>query len=208
MSGSHGDLFREIGKLVLAAHAGQSIDLAAKSEELAERYGNLDMPAELIAKAIARSLSAISVSMAIISERHAATGSYGANGNGHANGNGSDDAEHVAINGNGHSNGHSNGANGHGANGHAANGKGHEGANGNGHANGDGEPHTNGVGASHDDEADDQSAEDQAQAASELFTDLPHGDEVDDQGDVQSAENQAQAASELFPSGLRLSVLS
>lgn len=74
MSGSHGDLFHEIGKLVLAAHAGQAIDLAAKSEELAERYGNLGMPAELIAKAIARSLGAISVSMAIVSSRPAMHG--------------------------------------------------------------------------------------------------------------------------------------
>ncbi len=173
MSGSHGDLFREIGKLVLAAHAGQSIDLAAKSEELAERYGNLHMPAELIAKAIARSLSAISVSMAIISERHATAGLNGTNGNGHANGNGSGEGEHAAINGNGHSNGH--GTNGNGVYGH--------GANSNGHANGDSEMHANGGDAS-------------------------HGDKADDQGDVQSAENQAQAASELFPSGLRLSVLS
>ncbi len=83
MSGSHGDLFREIGKLVLAAHAGQAIDLAAKSEELAARYENLGMPAELIAKAIARSLGAISVSMAIISNR--GNGSHHVNGeNGHA----------------------------------------------------------------------------------------------------------------------------
>ena len=89
MSGSHGDLFREIGKLVLAAHAGQSIDLSAKSEELAERYGNLGMPAELIAKAIARSLGAISVSMAIVAsgaqrayDRHA----NGANGHSIENG--------------------------------------------------------------------------------------------------------------------------
>ena len=103
MSGSHGDLFHEIGRLVLAAHAGQSIDLSAKSEELAERYGNLDMPAELIAKAIARALGAISVSMAIVSERpgkngrarSGASGHNGVNGtNGHAHANGE-----VAVNG-------------------------------------------------------------------------------------------------------------
>jgi hypothetical protein len=103
MSGSHGDLFREIGKLVLAAHAGQAIDLSAKSEELAERYDELGMPPELIAKAIARSLGAISVSMAIISDR-------GANGH-HAKVNG-----HSASNGNG---GGANGLNGHQDEGHA-----------------------------------------------------------------------------------------
>ncbi|MGH6926016.1 MAG: hypothetical protein ACRED5_20000 [Propylenella sp.] len=80
MSGSHGDLFREIGKLVLAADAGQTIDLSAKSKELADRYRNLGMPADLMAKAIARSLGAIGVSMAIV-----ANGGKGANGH-HANG--------------------------------------------------------------------------------------------------------------------------
>jgi hypothetical protein len=98
MSGSHGDLFNEIGKLVLAAHAGQAIDLSAKSEELAERYVDLGMPAELIAKAIARSLGAISVSMAIVSDAHR-------NGNGH----------HAQA-----ENGH--GVNGNGVNGHKQNG--------------------------------------------------------------------------------------
>ena len=97
MSGSHGDLFNEIGKLVLAAHAGQAIDLSAKSEELAERYVELGMPAELIAKAIARSLGAISVSMAIVSDRH--------------------------RNANGHHAGAENGYNGNGANGHKSNGE-------------------------------------------------------------------------------------
>jgi hypothetical protein len=67
MSGTHGDLFVEIGKTVLAAHAGQAIDLTEKSEELAQRYWNLGMPAETIAKAIARSLGAIGMSMAIVS---------------------------------------------------------------------------------------------------------------------------------------------
>lgn len=82
MSGTHGDLFVEIGKTVLAAHAGQAIDLTQKSEELAHRYWNLGVPAETIAKAIARSLGAIGMSMAIVSrpDGHAA----GANGNGHA----------------------------------------------------------------------------------------------------------------------------
>ena len=66
MSGTHGDLFREIGRLVVAAHAGQAIDLKVKSEEMAERYRNLGLPAETLAKAIARSLSAISVSMELV----------------------------------------------------------------------------------------------------------------------------------------------
>ncbi len=66
MSGTHGDLYREIGKLVLAAHAGQAIDLKTESEVMAERYRNLGLPAELLAKAIARSLGAISVSMELV----------------------------------------------------------------------------------------------------------------------------------------------
>jgi hypothetical protein len=66
MAGTHGDLFREIGKLVLAAHAGQSIDLDKKSRELAHRYWKLGVPPETIARAIARSLGAVSMSMAIV----------------------------------------------------------------------------------------------------------------------------------------------
>jgi hypothetical protein len=102
MSGSHGDLFQEIGKLVVAAHAGQAIDLDAKSEELAERYGNLGMPADLIARAIARSLGAISVSMAIVANGHRGSNGHHANGyRGHAaNGHGRDH-----LNGNGHASG-------------------------------------------------------------------------------------------------------
>ena len=143
MSGTHGDLFREIGNLVLAAHAGQSIDLAAKSEELAERYGNLDMPAELIAKAIARSLSAISVSMAIVSNGHDAHEMLSANGNGPVNG----------ANGNGRANGH-----------HDGNGR----ANGaNGHAEAEAlEPH---MAEKEGDTVDAEPAENQAEAASALF---------------------------------------
>ena len=64
MSGSHGDLFGEIGKLVLDAQAGQEIDLTAKAEELAERYRSLGISEETIAKAITRSIGAISFSMA------------------------------------------------------------------------------------------------------------------------------------------------
>lgn len=105
MAGSHGDLFQEIGKLVLAAHAGQSIDLAAKSEELAERYVGLGMPAELMAKAIARSLGAVGISMAIVANGHHKPDPHHANranGNG-ANGNG---LNGNGLNGNGHANGH------------------------------------------------------------------------------------------------------
>lgn len=111
MSGSHGDLFHEIGKLVLAAHAGQAIDLSAKSEELAERYVELGMPADLIAKAIARSLGAISVSMAVVANGHhngngdhaKAENGHGANGhangNGHRNGNGHNGEDSIHLNG-------------------------------------------------------------------------------------------------------------
>jgi hypothetical protein len=112
MSGSHGDLFQEIGKLVVAAHAGQAIDLDAKSEELAERYGNLGMPADLIARAIARSIGAISVSMAIVANGHRGSNGHHAKGhagedlrggNGHSNGNGGaphpsgDEDDHAAA---------------------------------------------------------------------------------------------------------------
>jgi hypothetical protein len=139
MSGSHGDLFHEIGKLVLAAHAGQAIDLSAKSEELAERYVELGMPADLIAKAIARSLGAISVSMAVVA-------------NGHHNGNG----DHAtAENGHG-TNGHANG-NGHAVNGHR---------NGNGHSGGDA-IHLNEM--EEDEPLDARPVESQAEAASTVF---------------------------------------
>ena len=74
MSGTHGDLFREIGRLVVAAHAGQAIDLKTKSEEMAERYRNLGLPAETLAKAIARSLSAVSVSMELVPAQLPANG--------------------------------------------------------------------------------------------------------------------------------------
>ena len=87
MSGSHGELFGEIGKLVLAAHAGQAIDLEAKSEELTRRYGMLGVSEEIIAKIIARSIGAISFTMARVS--------LGENG----------EAAVSALNGNGH-NGH------------------------------------------------------------------------------------------------------
>jgi hypothetical protein len=66
MSGTHGDLFQEIGAMVLAAHEGQAIDLKAKAEELAARYDNLRVPADSIARAIARSMGAVGMSMALL----------------------------------------------------------------------------------------------------------------------------------------------
>ena len=67
MSGSHGELFGEIGKLVLAANSGEAIDLDAKSEELAQRYYQLGVSEATIARAIARSIGAIGFSMAKVS---------------------------------------------------------------------------------------------------------------------------------------------
>jgi hypothetical protein len=71
MSGTHSDLFVEIGKLVVAAHGGEPIDLTSVSEELASRYANLNVSADAIARAVARSLGAVGVSMALIAERRA-----------------------------------------------------------------------------------------------------------------------------------------
>ena len=68
MAGTHGDLISEIGKLVVAAHAGEPIDLTATSEELAWRYAHLGVPPDSMARAIARSLSAVSVSVALMGE--------------------------------------------------------------------------------------------------------------------------------------------
>ena len=66
MTGTHGDLFREIGALVVAAHEGQSFDLKQTAEELARCYVNLGVPADTIARALARSMAAVGVSMAIL----------------------------------------------------------------------------------------------------------------------------------------------
>src|SRR5687767_2537083 len=66
MAGTHGDLIGEIGKLVVAAHAGQTIDLTAMAEELACRYSHLGVPADSMARAIARSLSAVGASLALM----------------------------------------------------------------------------------------------------------------------------------------------
>ena len=103
MSGSHGDLFGEIGKLVLDAQAGHEIDLDAKAEELAERYRPLGVSEEIIARAITRSIGAISFSLARVTlgdkleeemRLELNANSLAKNGNGH-NANG--------LNGNGHS---------------------------------------------------------------------------------------------------------
>lgn len=64
MSNSHGDLFTEIGKLVLAANSGQAIDLNATVKDLYERYKNLGMTEETLMKVVSRSIGAISYSMA------------------------------------------------------------------------------------------------------------------------------------------------
>jgi hypothetical protein len=67
MSLSHGDLFSEIGKLVLAANSGEAIDLGAKSQELAKRYRGLGLSEAMLARAISRSIGAIGLSMAALS---------------------------------------------------------------------------------------------------------------------------------------------
>ena len=77
MAGMHGDLFSEIGKLVVAAHGGQPIDLIDTSEDLAQRYANLRLPADAIARAIARSLGAVGLSMALVDARKEAEADLG-----------------------------------------------------------------------------------------------------------------------------------
>jgi hypothetical protein len=66
MAGTHGDLISEIGKLVVAAYAGEPIDLTATSQDLACRYAHLKVPPDSMARAIARSLSAVGVSIAVM----------------------------------------------------------------------------------------------------------------------------------------------
>jgi hypothetical protein len=66
MPGTHGELFSEIGRLVIAADAGAPINLQAMSQDLAERYDNLGVPAATMARAIARSLGAVGLSMTLI----------------------------------------------------------------------------------------------------------------------------------------------
>lgn len=97
MSGSHGELFGEIGELVLAAQAGQAIDLSAKSGELARRYCALGISEEMIVKAITRSIGAISFSMARVStEKGEAAYPATVNGNGHNGHDQSDGAQNGA----------------------------------------------------------------------------------------------------------------
>ena len=69
MPGTHGDLYREIGALVVAAHDGQAMDLRHTSEQLARCYINLGVPADTIARAIARSMAAVGVSRAMLDHR-------------------------------------------------------------------------------------------------------------------------------------------
>ena len=71
MTGTHGDLFCEIGQLVVAANAGQALDLDATSEELSQRYANLNVPPDAMARAIARSLGAVGISVALLRKRQA-----------------------------------------------------------------------------------------------------------------------------------------
>ena len=84
MSLSHGDLFDEIGKLVLAANSGEAIDLSAKSEELAQRYKTLGLSEAILARAIARSIGAIGFSMAMVSNGDRRSNGESAPLNGHA----------------------------------------------------------------------------------------------------------------------------
>jgi hypothetical protein len=65
MSNTHGDLFTEVGKLVLAANSGQAIDLSATSRDLAKRFRNLGMTEEMVTRVVARSIGAISYSMTL-----------------------------------------------------------------------------------------------------------------------------------------------
>ncbi len=66
MSGSHGDLFREIGALVVAAHGGEPIDLTKTSEQLARDYQKLGISPETVARMIARSIGAVGVSLEMV----------------------------------------------------------------------------------------------------------------------------------------------
>ena len=66
MSGTHGDLFREIGALVVAAHHGEPIDLAKTSEQMARDYEKLGISPETVARMIARSIGAVGVSLEMV----------------------------------------------------------------------------------------------------------------------------------------------
>jgi hypothetical protein len=64
MSNSHGDLFAEIGKLVLAVNLGQTIDLDATAKDLALRYQNLRISEETLVRVVSRSIGAVRLSLA------------------------------------------------------------------------------------------------------------------------------------------------
>lgn len=68
MAAMHGELFSEIGRIVLRAHKGDAIDLDSKSEELARRYKALGLSADSIANAIVRSAGAVGVSLALVAD--------------------------------------------------------------------------------------------------------------------------------------------
>jgi hypothetical protein len=64
MSNSHGDLFTEIGKLVVAVNMGQAIDLDATAKDLAKRYQHLDISEATFVKIVSRSIGAVRLSLA------------------------------------------------------------------------------------------------------------------------------------------------
>ena len=69
MSRTHGDLFREIGALVVAAHGGEPIDLTKTSEQMAREYDTLGISADTVARMIARSVGAVGVSLEMVRSR-------------------------------------------------------------------------------------------------------------------------------------------
>ena len=71
MAALHGELFSEIGRIVLNAHRGDAIDLDSKAEELALRYPSLGLSADSIANAIVRSAGAVGVSFALVAKSQA-----------------------------------------------------------------------------------------------------------------------------------------
>ena len=69
MSGTHGELYSEIGELVVAANAGEPLDLTATSMDLSKRYAHLNVPPETMERAIARSLGAVGVFVAVLNSK-------------------------------------------------------------------------------------------------------------------------------------------
>jgi type IV pilus biogenesis protein CpaD/CtpE len=68
MPRTHGELFGEIGELVFSAHHGHKIDLTAASKDLALRYADLNLTADAIARAIARSAGAVGISLTLVAQ--------------------------------------------------------------------------------------------------------------------------------------------